>query len=39
MRTEYRQMLAYRKVHLIESKAKRFFQLVDDQKKCVRQLV
>lgn len=27
-------MLAYRKLNLMESKAKRFFQLVDDQKKC-----
>lgn len=32
---EYQQMLAYRKLNLMESKAKRFFQLVDDQKKCV----
>ncbi|KAG7400163.1 hypothetical protein PHYBOEH_006702 [Phytophthora boehmeriae] len=30
---EYKQMLAYRKLNLLESKAKRFFELVDDQKK------
>ncbi|KAE9354541.1 hypothetical protein PF008_g4491 [Phytophthora fragariae] len=30
---EYKQMLAYMKVNLLESKAKRFFQLVDDQNK------
>ncbi|OWZ18653.1 putative LRR protein [Phytophthora megakarya] len=30
---EYKQMLAYMKVNLLESKAKRFFELVDDQKK------
>ncbi|TYZ57717.1 hypothetical protein PybrP1_006292 [[Pythium] brassicae (nom. inval.)] len=30
---EYRQMLAYRKINLMESKARRFFRLVDDQNK------
>ncbi|KAG2863092.1 hypothetical protein PC113_g5719 [Phytophthora cactorum] len=30
---EYKQMLTYMKVNLLESKAKRFFQLVDDQNK------
>ncbi|KAL4138369.1 hypothetical protein PRIC2_001875 [Phytophthora ramorum] len=30
---EYKQMLAYMKVNLLESKAKRFFELVDDQNK------
>ncbi|EEY53275.1 uncharacterized protein PITG_06916 [Phytophthora infestans T30-4] len=30
---EYKQMLAYMKVNLLESKAKRFFRLVDDQNK------
>ncbi|KAF4322546.1 hypothetical protein BBO99_00003857 [Phytophthora kernoviae] len=29
---EYKQMLVYRKLNLLESKAKRFFELVDDQK-------
>lgn len=28
-------MLAYKKINLLESKARRFFQLVDDQKKYV----
>lgn len=28
-------MLAYRKINLLESKARRYFQLVDDQKKWV----
>uniref|UniRef100_H3GSD4 1-phosphatidylinositol-3-phosphate 5-kinase n=1 Tax=Phytophthora ramorum TaxID=164328 RepID=H3GSD4_PHYRM len=32
---EYKQMLAYMKVNLLESKAKRFFELVDDQNKYV----
>ncbi|DBA03352.1 TPA: hypothetical protein N0F65_004629, partial [Lagenidium giganteum] len=30
---EYLQMLAYRKINLLEAKARKFFQLVDEQKK------
>lgn len=33
---EYRQMLAYMKLRLSEAKARRYFQLADEQNKCVR---